>query len=43
MLAACEQGQEDFKSQILALDRENPGLYWITRNIDFTEWIDKQS
>jgi hypothetical protein len=43
VLAACELGQEDFKSQILALDRENPGLYWITRNIDFTEWIDKQS
>ena len=35
MLAKHDQG---YKSQIPALDPEDPKYYWITKNIDFKEW-----
>jgi hypothetical protein len=35
MLAEHDQG---YKSQIPALDPEDPKYYWITKNIDFYEW-----
>ncbi|KAF8247189.1 hypothetical protein K440DRAFT_629762 [Wilcoxina mikolae CBS 423.85] len=40
MQILAEHDQETYKSQIPALDSDNPEYYWITRNIDFTEWLD---